>query len=562
MSFRSEFEQARDFLILHRSDYNYTYSHFQWPQFEEFNWALDYFDPMAEGNANTALWIVSELGDQKKYSFEELSKRSSQVANYLKNQGVKKGDSVFLLIENDVALWEIMLGAMKVGAVLVPNNPLLSQQELKDRLDREKIKLIATTKEYAEKFDVSSSSVLALLVDGELPGWTSFEKCYQESNFFEATEKTKASDPLLRYFTSASTVKPKIVEHSYAGFPIGHLSTMYWIGLRPGDVHLGVNSTGWAMHDWNNFIVPWNAEATIFIYKQERFNAKLILDALSEYPITTLCAPPTVWRLLTQEDLSSYKTQLREVVSTGEALSAEIISKVYRAWGIFVRDGYGQTETATLVGVPPEEKNSFGTMGRALPGFKIALLDSEGKKTDAGEVCVDLKDHPWGLMSGLDSSAEYYHTGDSAYVDDAGNFTFSERIDGLFKSSDYRISPYELEFVLREFSAVREAVVIPSPDPIREAVPKALITLVKGVEPTRELALDIMNFARLRLSPFKRIRRVEFMEIPKNTAGEIPRAELVNMEKTKRIAGEKSTYEFWEEDAKITLGETWAQELP
>lgn len=562
MSFRSDFEQARDFLILHRSDYNYTYSHFQWPQFKEFNWALDYFDPMAEGNANTALWIVSELGDEKKYSFEELSKRSSQVANFLKNQGVQKGDSVFLLIENEVSLWELMLGAMKVGAILIPNSPLLSQQELKDRLDREQVKLIATTKKHAEKFDLAASSVLGLLVDGELPGWTSFEKCFQESTFFEPTAKTKATDPLVRYFTSASSVKPRIVEHSYGGFPVGHLSTMYWIGLRPGDVHLGINSTGWAMHDWNNFIAPWNAEATIFIYKQERFNAKMILEALSEYKITTFCAPPTVWRLLTLEDLSSFQVHLREAVSTGEALSAEIISKVYGAWRIFVRDGYGQTETSTLIGIPPDEKGSFGTMGKALPGFKISLLDTENKESDAGEVCVSLKDHPWGVMSGLDSSLEYYRTGDSAYLDDSGNYTFTERLDGLFKSSDYRISPHELEFVLKEFPSVREVVVIPSPDPIREAVPKALIALVKGTEPTKELALDIMHFARLRLSPFKRIRRVEFMEIPKNTAGEVLRSELVNMEKAKRMGGEKSSYEFWEEDAKITLSETWAQELP
>lgn len=562
MSFRSEFEQARDFLVLHRSDYAYTYSHFQWPQLEEFNWALDYFDPMAAGNTNTALWIVSELGDERKFSFEELSKRSNQVANFLRNQGVQQGDSIFLLIENEVALWELMLGAMKIGAVLVPTSPLLSQQELKDRLDREKIKVIATTKKYAEKFDVGSSSVIPLLIEGDLPGWTPYEKCYQESNFFETKTKTKATDPLFRYFTSSSAVKPRIVEHSYGGFTVGHLSTMYWIGLRPGDIHLGVNSTGWAMHDWNNFIVPWNAEATIFIFKQDRFNAKMILDALSEHKITTFCAPPTVWRLLAQEDLTSYKVHLREVVSTGEPLAAELISKVYRAWGLFVRDGYGQTETATLIGIPPEEKSSFGTMGKALPGFKIALLDAQNKEVDAGEICVSLKEHPWGLMSGLDASQEYYHTGDSAYLDDAGNFNFSERIDGLFKSSDYRISPYELEYVLKEFPAVRDAVVIPSADPVRDFVPKALINLVKGTEPTKELAMDIMHFARLRLSPFKRIRRVEFTEIPKNTSGEIPRAELVLMEKNKRAANEKSLYEFWEEDAKISIPDTWAQELP
>lgn len=562
MSFRSEFEQARDFLILHRSDYDYAYSHFEWPRLEEFNWALDYFDPMAEGNDKTALWIVSENGDEHKYSFNELLQRSNQVANYLRHHGVQKGDSIFLLIENDVALWELMLGAMKVGAVLVPNNPLLSQQELTDRLNREQIKVIATTKKHSDKFSVKGTSVLSLIVDGEVAGWRSFSEYQKESADFEGEGRTKVSDPLFRYFTSSSSVKPRIVEHSYGGFPIGHLSTMYWIGLRPGDVHFGVNSTGWAMHDWNNFIAPWNAEATIFIYKQERFNAKTVLDALSEYPITTFCAPPTVWRLLMHEDMASYKVQLREAVSTGEALSAEVISKVYKAWKLFVRDGYGQTETPTIIGIPPEEKGAFGTMGKPLPGFKIALLDEKKNLVDAGEVCISLENQPLGLASGAGGDSGYFHTGDLAYHDDSNNYSFSERVDGLFKSSDYRISPHELEFVLKEFPAIREAVVIPSPDPIRDSVPKALVALIKGVEPTKELALDIMNFARTRLSPFKRIRRVEFTEIAMNTHGEIMRAELVTRERDKVHSGEKSPYEFWEEDAKISIPDAWAQELP
>ncbi|MGZ3773831.1 MAG: AMP-binding protein [Pseudobdellovibrionaceae bacterium] len=562
MNNRSAFEQARDFLILHRSDYNYAYNHFQWPQVEDFNWALDYFDPMAEGNFNTALWIVDQFGKVQKFSFDEISKRSNQAANYLRSIGVESGDSIFLLLENDVALWEIMLAAMKLGAVLVPNNPFLSQQELLDRLNREKVKLIVTTKKHTEKFDVSAAGVLALVVDESVVGWKSYEKCYEFSNTFEPKEKSKALAPLFRYFTSASSVKPRIVEHSHGGFTVGHLSTMYWMGLRPGDIHLGINSPGWSMHDWNNFIVPWSAEATIFILKTERFNSKSLLDTLSEYPITTFCAPATVWRLLVLEDIGSYRGKLREVVSTGEPLSPEIISKVYHAWKLFVRDGYGQTETTTVIGIPPAEKNSFGTMGKALPGFKIVLLNTEKKETDAGEVCISLKEHPFGIMSHIDESVAYYHTGDSAFVDESGNYTFASRLDDLFKSSSYRISPHELEFVLKDFPRISEVVVIPSPDPLRENVPKAIITLEKGMEPSKELALDIMNFTRMRLSPFKRIRRIEFMEIPKSTVGEILRTNLIDREKEKRAANEKSAYEFWEEDAKIVVMDTWAQELP
>lgn len=562
MSFRNEFERARDFLILHRADYSYAYEHFQWPQLDDFNWALDYFDPMAEGNKNTALLLVQADGTQEKYTFEELSERSNRVANFFIRHGVQKGDSIFLLIENDVALWEIMLAAMKVGAVIVPANPLLSQSEIKDRLDREKVKIIATTKRHTEKFTVTGSDIMPLVVNGEAPGWTSYGELYRESAYFEAPVKTKATDPLFRYFTSSSSVRPRIVEHTYAGFPVGHLSTMFWMGLRPGDVHLGINSPGWAMQDWNNFIAPWNAEATILVLKHERFNAKLVLDALSEYKVTTFCAPPTVWRLLIHEDLSSYKGQLREALSTGENLSAEIISKVHKEWGVFVRDGYGQTEVATVIGIPPGETSSFGTLGKALPGFKVELLNGAGAPSDEGEIAINIENHPWGLATGLDAGTGYLRTGDVAYRDEDGNFTYEKRLDGVFKSSDYRISPSEIESVLKEYPSVREAVVIPSPDPIREVVPKAVVALVKGAEPTKEMALDIMNFVRTRLSPFKRVRRLEFMEIPKNTLGEVQRDELVAFEKKRRLDNEKGPYEFWEEDAKIILPEAWAQELP
>lgn len=569
MSFRGEFEQARDFLILHRSDYDYAYAHFKWPQLEEFNWALDYFDPMAALNNHLALWIVDELGVEQKATFEELSMRSNQVANFLRKQGLKKGDSILLLLENEMALWEIMLGAMKIGAVLVPASPLLSHQELQDRMDRENIKAIATNQKHSQKFSIEPSAIVPILVNTSLGDkigdkWISYSEVRNERTSFvhSDAEKTKAQDPLFRYFVSTNAVKPKIIEHTHYSYPVGHLSTMFWMGVHPGDIHLGISSSGWAMHDWNNFLTPWNAEATIFIYKQERFNAQKILAAMSKYKVTTFCAPPTVWRLLAQEDLKNYNVSLREALSTGETLNADTVSTFHKAWNIFIREGYGQTEMPMVIGVSPSEKNSFGTMGKVLPGFRVQLLDSEGKEADPGEICIEIEEGPLKLIAGAPEGSQIFRTGDFAYNDYAGNFTFSQRADALFKSSDYRVSPFEVEAVLAEFPAIREAVVIPSPDPIRDFVPKALISVVKGVEPTRELALDIMSFTRQRLAPFKRVRRVEFAEIPKSTSGEIPRSELAVLEKNKRARGQKSIYEFWEEDAKISLAEAWAQELP
>lgn len=568
MSFRSEFEQARDFLILHRSDYDYAYNHFKWPHLEEFNWALDYFDPMATLNNHVALWIVDESGEEQKATFEELSQRSNQVANFLRKQGLKKGDSLLLLLENEMALWELMLGAMKIGVILVPASPLLSHQELRDRLERDRISAIATTKKHAQKFAVVDSSVVPILVDA-LPGeteerWIPYSETRNERTSFvhSDAETTKARDPLFRYFISANTVKPKIVEHTHYSYPVGHLATMYWMGLHPGDLHLGISSSGWSMHDWNNFLAPWNAEATILIYRQKRFNARKILDLMATRKVTTFCAPPTVWRLLAQEDLSKYKLSLREALSTGETLNADIISTFHKAWGLFVRDGFGQTEMPIVIGVTPQQSASFGTMGKALPGFRVRLLDEEDKETSTGEICVDIEEAPVQFIASASEGVPYYRTGDYAYKDYSGNFTFREREDGLFKSSDYRVSPFEIEQVLKEFPVIGEAVVIPSADPVRDFVPKALVSLVKGTEPSRDLALDIMSFTRQRLSPFKRVRRVEFVDIPKNTAGEIPRAELAALEKKKRSQGEKGLYEFWEEDAKISLQDNWAQELP
>ncbi|QDK44063.1 AMP-dependent synthetase [Bdellovibrio sp. ZAP7] len=569
MALNNEFKQARDFLILHRADYDYATREFKWPELTNFNWALDYFDPMAEGNNNLALWIMGEDGREEKYSFADISARSSQVANYLRRLGLKRGDHVLLYMGNETALWELMLACMKLGAVMIPTSPLVALDELQDRLVRGDVKLIATTMAESVKFDVQSPTAIKLTVDGKAPGWEDYSEATRESANFEAEGETKATDPLLLYFTSGTTAKPKLVEHTHQSYPVGHLSTMFWIGLRPGDIHLNVSSPGWAKHAWSSFFAPWNAEATVFIHKQQRFDAQVMLETLEKKGVTSVCAPPTVWRMLAVEDLGRYKIRLREAVSAGEPLDAEIIRKFQEAWDLTIRDGYGQTETTAQIGNSPGQKVHPGTMGKPLPGYRITLLDRDNNPGPEGEICIDLTNHPLGVMNGYRENdiaqtpnASYYRTGDMAARDEHGCYTFVGRGDDIFKCSDYRVSPFEVESVLLEHPAVREVAVIPSPHPLRQNVPKAIIFLAKGMEPTRELALQILNHSRSRLTPFKRIRRVEFSDLPKTTSGKIRRVELRVREQKRVAANEKSQYEFWEEDFKAVLPDTWSQDLP
>ena len=560
MAFGSEFEQARDFLILHRADYAYAYEHFRWPERAHFNWALDYFDSMSEGNNNTALWVVHEDGHEEKYSFADLSGRSSQVANYLTRLGLKRGDHVLLMLGEEVALWELMLACMKIGAVMMPVSNLLSVDELQDRLLRGEVKMIATTVANSKRFVVESATALKLVVDGEVDGWSGYAEATRESANFKPEGETKSSDPLLMYFTSGIAAKPKIIEHTHQSYPVGNLSTMYWVGVRPGDIHLSICQPGESKHTWSNFFVPWNAEATVLVHRHERFDAKKTLEAIEKYNVTSFVAPPTVWRMLMGEDLSNYKVSLREAVSSGESLDADIIPRVQELWGVTVREGYGQTEATALIGNCPGQSVKPGVIGKPLPGYSVALLDRDNNIQTEGEICIDLSQKPVGLMNG--SYEKYYHTGDMASRDEEGYFTFIGRGDDVFKSAGYRISPVEIEAILLEHPAVREVAVIPSPHSVRLNVPKAIIFLAKGMEPTKELALQILNHSRMRLAPYKRVRRVEFSDLPKTTSGKIRRTELKVREQKRVANNEKSPYEFWEEDFKAVLPENWAQDLP
>jgi acetyl-CoA synthetase len=553
------FRAARDLLLRYRDDYATARREFAWPELDEFNWALDWFDVIAaEHPDRPGLRIVSDDGSDVSLSYGSLSGRSAQVANWLRGLGVRRGDRVLLMLGNVAPLWEVILGAMKLGAVIIPASTLLQPADLADRLVRGSVRHVVADAASAAKFAGLPGDWTRVVVDGSAPGWHSYSDAFASSSSFAPEGVTRAGDPLLLYFTSGTTAQPKLVAHTQASYPVGHLSTMYWIGIQPGDVHLNLSSPGWAKHAWSNVYAPWNAGATILVLNQARFSAAGLLAVLGSCEVTTFCAPPTVWRMLLQADLGSASvSSLRECVAAGEPLNPEVIEQVRKAWGITVRDGFGQTETTAQVGNTPGQQVRAGSMGRPLPGYSVVLVDPvSGEPAQDGEICLDLSRRPLGLMTGylddpvLNASAMaggYYHTGDVATTDHDGYITYVGRTDDVFKASDYRISPFELESVLIEHEAVAEAAVVPSPDPLRLAVPKAYVLLAPGRSASPELARSIMAFCRERVAPYKRIRRLEFADLPKTISGKIRRVELRGQESSGRGSGRGVT-EFWEED--------------
>jgi acetyl-CoA synthetase len=535
------FREARDFLLAHRENYEEATAGFAWPELDEFNWALDWFDVIAEGNDRPALWIVEEDGSEQRFSFAEMARRSDQVAVWLRAQGVERGDRIVLMLGNQVELWDTILAVMKLGAILIPATPLLGPADAADRVTRGGAKHVIATSAAASKFQQQGLTRIA--VGPAVDGWLSFADAFDKEESFQPDGVTKASDTLLLYFTSGTTARPKLVEHTHASYPVGHISTMYWIGLEPGDVHLNISSPGWAKHAWSNVFAPWNAEACVFIYNYTRFDAGRLLGEMQRCGVTSFCAPPTVWRMLIQSDLSALRTPPRLVVGAGEPLNPEVIEQVHKAWGVTIRDGFGQTETTVQIANSPGQAVKPGSMGRPVPGYTIELIDPlTGEPATEGEICVKLDPRPLGLMVGYHGDASlteqrmaggYYHTGDVASRDADGYITYVGRTDDVFKASDYRISPFELESVLIEHEAVVEAAVVPSPDPLRLAVPKAYIVLAAGWSPSAETAEAIFAYAKEHMPPYARIRRLEFADLPKTVSGKIRRVELRAAERDK-----------------------------
>jgi acetyl-CoA synthetase len=542
---------ARDELIRLRTSYDEAVASFTWPDVgPRFNFAHDWFDAIARGNQRPGLVIREEDGTRAAYSFDELARRSDQVAAHLRGSGVEAGDSVIVMLGNQVELWESMLAIIKLGAVVMPTTTAVGPADLVDRLERGRAKAVICNAVDTAKFDQVPGHYLRVAVgvpEATPTGWQDYAVAYRLPDVPLEHPGNASTDRMLLYFTSGTTSRPKLVEHTHLSYPVGHLSTMYWLGLQPGDVHLNISSPGWAKHAWSSFFAPWLAEATVLVHDYTRFDPAALLEVMAAERVTTFCAPPTVWRMLINADLSGGRPPaLREAIGAGEPLNPEVISQVERHWGLTIRDGYGQTECTASVGNTPGQPVLPGSMGRPLPGVPVVLVDpATAERVEGpgeGELCLDLTGPtgwPLTLMTGYQGDEErnaaamaggHYHTGDVARRDENGYITYVGRTDDVFKASDYKVSPFELESVLIEHPAVAEAAVVAAPDEIRLAVPKAYVALVPGHTADAETARDILAFAREKLPPYLRVRRLEFAELPKTISGKIRRVELRHRE--------------------------------
>lgn len=549
------YRAARDQLVESATDYDTAVRTFEWPRLTgAFNWAVDWFDVIARGNDRTALWIVEEDGREQRVSFDEMAQRSDRVATWLAGLGVRQGDRVILMLGNQVELWESMLAVAKLGAVVMPTTGALGPGDLIDRITRGAVRFVITNAGDTAKFTEVPGDYDRIVVGGPVEGWHDYAQAAAVESAGPFPTVTEVTDELLVYFTSGTTSKPKMVQHNQISYPVGHLSTMYWIGVRPGDTHLAISAPGWAKHAWSCFFAPWIAEATIFVYNYGRFDAEALLGQLRRAEVNTFCAPPTVWRMLIQADLGERPAGLREILGAGEPLNPDVIAQVETAWGLTIRDGFGQTETTLQIANTPGQPVKAGSMGRPMPGVPVALIDPvTGEPAAEGEICLDLSAHPVNLMTGYLQDPQrnaqvmaggYYHTGDVAARDEDGYITYIGRTDDVFKSSDYKVSPFELESVLIEHPAVVEAAVVPQPDDTRLSVPKAYVTLAAGWQPDSETARAIFEYARDHLAPYLRVRRIEFTELPKTISGKIRRVELRQREDAAHAAGTALPGEF------------------
>ena len=525
---------------------------------EYFNYAIDVVDEWAKRERNKlALIWVNDKGEERKFSFWDLMSRSNQFANILKGLGIGKKDRVLIMLPRIPEWWEAILGLTKVGAIIIPSTTMLQARDILYRVKAAKVKAIITTDEHIEKIEKILPQCLTLQILINIgkphPNWINYEEEMKTASRYwislDGNYKTLATDPYIIFFTSGTTGYPKMVLHDHS-YPLGHVITAgLWHDLTPNDLHWTLSDTGWAKAAWGKIYGQWIMGAAVFVYDERgRFNPAKVLELMDRYAITTFCAPPTAYRMMILEDLKKYNlSELRHATSAGEPLNPEVIKVWERETGIKIYEGYGQSESVVMVANLKNMEVKPGSMGKPVPGWKVAIVDDDGNELGAyeeGNIAVYVKEkYPVGLFKGYWKDEEksanvfkngWYFTGDRAYKDEDGYFWFVGRADDVIKSSGYRIGPFEVESTLIEHPAVAEAAVIGVPDPIRGQIVKAFVVLTPGYTPSDTLIKELQEHVKNNTAPYKYPRQIEFVsELPKTISGKIRRVELRERELAK-----------------------------
>lgn len=518
---------------------------------DKFNFAFDIVDAMAAKSPDKlALLYVSNDKEERRFSFADIQRYSCQTANYFESLGIQRGDRVMLILKRHYQFWFSILALHRIGAIVIPASNQLLEHDLTYRFETAGISAIVATSDGVVADEVDKAAAKSpnlrtkILVGEKREGWHDFnsELPMYNTDYPRKADTPCGTDPMLMFFTSGTSGYPKIALHSYQ-YPLGHYTTArYWQNADPNGLHFTISDTGWGKALWGKLYGQWMCEAAVFVYDFDRFHAEDILPLIAKYQITSLCAPPTMFRLFIHEDLEKYDlSSLKYAAIAGEALNPEVFYQFQRATGISLMEGFGQTETTlsigNFVGMTPKP----GSMGKPNPLFDVHILrpdDTEAGVGETGEICIRLKEKPiCGMSLGYYNDEEntkaawrdgYYHTGDTAWMDEDGYYWYVGRVDDLIKSSGYRIGPFEIESVLMELPYVMECAVTGVPDEIRGQVVKATIVLTKGTQPSEELKKEIQNYVKKETAPYKYPRVVEFREsLPKTVgSGKIRRSEL------------------------------------
>ena len=541
-------------------DENGVFNGIKFKNADKFNFAFDCVDAIAQKSPDklAMLWVANDKTDRR-FTFSDMKKYSAKAANYFESLGIKKGDTVMLVLKRHYQFWFCMLALHKIGAIAIPATNQLVEHDFDYRYKAAKVKAIVCTADgevsvEAEKAAANYPNMVKMLVGGKKEGWHDFNvEMERFSTHFYRTENSPCgNDPMLMLFTSGTTGYPRIATHSYK-YALGHYPTAkHWHNVNPNGLHFTISDTGWGKALWGKLYGQWLCEAAQFTYDFDRFHSEDILPMFAKYHITTFCAPPTMYRFFIKEDLSKYDLSSIEYATTaGEALNPEVFNQFKKATGLTIMEGFGQTETtlsiANFVGSTPK----IGSMGKPSPLYDVVILDPDGnecKTGDTGEICIRAKqdDAPCGLFIGYYLDEEktnevwhdgYYHTGDQATMDEDGYLWYVGRIDDVIKSSGYRIGPFEIESVIMELPYVLECAVTPVPDEVRGQIVKATVVLVKGTEKTDALKKEIQEYVKTHTAPYKYPRIVEFVdELPKTISGKVRRVEIrkSDLEKLKK----------------------------